>query len=209
MSDNTFDWEQAREKLNQLAAALAAAGEPSAEEAKQIMSQRARELAEASATFTAPARVREVVKFLLARETFALETKWVREVMRLGDVTPVPGAPPFLLGVMNLRGEILPLVDLRRFFRLEESPPSDTSRVLVLGESRPELGLVVDQVAAVVGLHEKELHASAVSVPSGAQEFLLGVTVDALLVLDGASLLSNSQLVVDEVESLSERGVDP
>ena len=88
----------------------------SPEQAKAVLDERARALARVPPAAPKASEVLEIATFALANEHYGVETRYVREVVRLADYTPLPGAPAFLVGVLNLRGEILALIDLRTFF---------------------------------------------------------------------------------------------
>ena len=106
------------------------------------MEERARRLARPAAEVRGSGDTLEIVVFGLASERYAVENRYVREVVRLADLAPVPGAPEFMAGVTNLRGEILAVVDLRRFFGVPARGITDTSRVVVLGADEAEFGVL-------------------------------------------------------------------
>lgn len=195
------DWTAVRERLARAQAATASALELSPERARAVMDERARLLARAQAVGPAPAEVLETLTFALGHERYALESKHVREVVRLVDFTPVPGAPEFLLGVMNLRGEILAIADLRKFFGVPKQGLTDLARVVVLGADRAELGVLADEAHELRVLSVAELLEPPGSVAGIGREYLLGVTKDALIVLDGARLLADPRLFIDQTEA--------
>jgi purine-binding chemotaxis protein CheW len=159
------------------------------------MDERARSLARAPERVPDAAEVFEVVTFRLAGERYAIEARHVRRVVRLEDPTPVPGTPEFLAGVINQRGEVLAVFDLRTLLGVGAGADAP-ERVLVLGDDRDEFGVVADTVQETVTLRIDE-----VLEPSGAaggRQYLHGVTSDALIVLDGAALLRDEQLVIDQ-----------
>ncbi|MBC7818113.1 MAG: purine-binding chemotaxis protein CheW [Planctomycetaceae bacterium] len=137
-----IDWPSVRERLNKATAATESALRVSPERAREIMDARARALARVQQAELDVGEVLEVATFALADERYAIETRFVSEVIRLADCTRVPGTPDFLLGVMNLRGEILSVIDLRKFLDLPARELSDQSRVVVLGGERPEFGVL-------------------------------------------------------------------
>src|SRR5262245_46166269 len=96
-----IDWQQVRRRLARAVAATEEASRLSPERARAVMEERARALARVPPAAARAADVLEVVIFALADELYAIETRHVREVSRLTDATPVPGAPDFLLGVLN------------------------------------------------------------------------------------------------------------
>jgi len=140
--------------------------------------------------------------FALASERYGIEVRFVREIARLLDYTPVPGVGDFVVGVTNLRGEILAVVNLRRFFGLSERGVTDLSRIVVLGDTRNELGILADQVHDIAALRDDEVLEPLASPSSAGRHHVRGVTKDALIVLDGAELLRDPKLYVDQSQDI-------
>jgi purine-binding chemotaxis protein CheW len=195
-----LDAQQIRERLAQVAAATEATQRLSAEQAQAVLQQRALTLARPAAVDACTADLLEVVVFRLGSETCALEARFVREVVRLGDCTPLPGAPSFVVGVVNLRGEVLVVFDLRAYFATGERPAADHGCILVLGEDRAEFGVLADEARDIAVLTPEAILEPPGSIPAAARECVRGVTRDALLVLDGAALLHDKRLYIDLVE---------
>ena len=85
-----------------------------------------------------------LVTFDLMGEEFGVPILDVREIILMSEVTPVPNAPSFVEGVINLRGQIIPIVDLRKRFRLQQKTEADKSRIVVVEVANSVLGLIVD-----------------------------------------------------------------
>ena len=136
--------------------------------------------------------------FALGTERYAVETEYVREVVRLADFSPVPRAPDFVLGVTNLRGEVLCLVDLRTLFDVSSKGLTDLSRIVVMGIERTEFGILVDETFEIARLRPDEIVPASESVAGVGREYLLGVTREALIMLDGAALLRDPRLYVNQ-----------
>jgi purine-binding chemotaxis protein CheW len=197
-----LDWKRARARLARALAATEESWRLTPERARAVLEERARRLTQAAAVPVAPAAVLEVVTFALGGEQYALETRYVREVVRLTDCTPLPGAPPFLLGVLNLRGDILAVLDLRSFFGVAGQAPTERSRVLVLGGERVEFGLLADAAHEVRALRADAVLEPPGSVAGAGREYVRGVTSEALIVLDGAVLLQDRRLFIDQDEGM-------
>ena len=140
----------------------------------------------------------EVVRFALANERYALETRHVLEIVRLTRFTPVPPAPDFILGVTNLRGEVLTILDTRRVFGLSVAGLTDLSRLLVIGDAAPDFALIADSVGSV-----EEMPASAFGPPPSAlpgerRRFVRAVGPEALVLIDGDALRDDASLYVDQ-----------
>lgn len=198
--DFSIDWARVRERLAHAQAAAAAPDELTPERARAVMDQRARVLARVPEPAPAPDTC-EVLTLALGAERYGIETTYVREVVRLANFTALPGAPEFVLGVTNLRGEILCIVDVRTFFAVPHAALTDLSRMIVLGTDAPEFGLLADRVDAMTKLRADDLLPVPASASGIAREYLRGVTRDALIVLDGAALLRDPRLFVDQRET--------
>jgi purine-binding chemotaxis protein CheW len=195
-----IDWQKLRERLARACAATEGSVRLSPERARAVMEERARTLARVPPRPPHAAEVLEIVTFALAGERYAVETRHVREVVRPAALTPVPGAPDFLVGLHNLRGDILAVFDLRRFFGVADREATDLSRVIVLGGERAEFGALADAVHEVTTLRIDEVHEPPASVGGAGRGYLRGVTAGALVVLDGAALLRDGRLFIDQAE---------
>jgi purine-binding chemotaxis protein CheW len=193
-------WLQVRQRLARAIAATEESLQLSPERARAVMEERARALARVPAEAPRAAEVLQIAIFTLADERYGIETRFVREVVRLADYTPVPGAPDFLLGVINLRGEIVAVIDLRKFLGVAPRGVTDLSRVLVLGGERAEFGLLADAAEEVLALRADEVHEPPGTVAGIGREYLRGVTTQALVVLDGGVLLQDGRLYIDQDE---------
>jgi purine-binding chemotaxis protein CheW len=194
----SIDWKQVRERLARVLTATEESLRLSPDRARAVLEERARALARVPPAVTRAAEVIEVVTFALANELYAIETRFVRGVVRLTDYTPLPGAPPFLVGVLNLRGDILAVMDLRTFFNVGGKGLTDLARVLVLGTERPEFGVLADAALEVRTLRIDDVLDAPSSVAGIGREYLRGLTQEALIVLDGAGLLQDKRLFIDE-----------
>jgi purine-binding chemotaxis protein CheW len=91
-----------------------------------------------------------LVTFFIGREEYGVEIASVQEIIRATDITPVPGAPAHVRGVINLRGKIIPVVNLRRRFGLEDAEESDAQRIVVTELRDKRIGMLVDSVSQVI-----------------------------------------------------------
>jgi purine-binding chemotaxis protein CheW len=193
-----FDWDAVRRRLEQAIRSTGQTDRLPPDRARAVLEERARALARPLQVAAPEAATLRLVTFGLANERYAIEARHVREVVRLTGYTPVPGAPDFLLGVMNLRGEVVAVLDLGKFLGAAARGVSDLSRVLVLGGDRPEFGVLADAAHDVVTLPADAIREPPPSVAGIGREYLLGVTADALVVLDAAVLLRDPRLFIDQ-----------
>jgi len=115
------------------------------------------------------------VTFTLADEHYALRAASVNEVLRHSEITPVPGAPSFVLGIINLRGDVVTVVDARRIFGLPDGEVSSQSRIVVIELDQYIVGVLVDRVTAVVDLSEDRIESAPNTGNEAANRFIHGV----------------------------------
>lgn len=192
------DWHAVRERLNGAAQAIAFSSANLKQHQAAAMQARTRELARIPPETGKRAELLELVTFRLSGESYALEARFVYEVMQLPQVTIVPRTPESLLGVINLRGEILAVFDFNRLFGLQSNIGEHTSRLIVLGESHPQFGFVADAVEQVKTIDPAELRSPAAPFASIRREVVCGVTADALVILNGQVLLDDERLIIEQ-----------
>lgn len=193
-----IDWPQIHARLAQAAASMREAMQPSAERAAILLKERARRLAKPLTAPRSSAAVLDLLTFTLTGELYGIETGHVQEVVRLAGVTPVPGVPKFVAGLFNLRGQVLVAFDIRPLFDLATKDVTDASRIVVCGNAWPDLGLLADAVHDVVRLPADDVLPNSLSEQSSAAHFVRGITRDAMIVVDGATLLADQRLFVDQ-----------
>jgi purine-binding chemotaxis protein CheW len=172
-------------------------------EARQILRERAIALARPqSISGTTQEGMLELVEFRLASERYAVESRFVQEVHPLRDLTPLPGTPPFVTGIVNVRGQILPVYDLKKQFNLPEHGLTDLHRVLHVRGHDLELGLLADIIVSVRVLDAADLQTSLATLTGIRADYLKGITNDRVVVLDLDRILSDPRIVVhDDVEN--------
>lgn len=179
------------------------------EETRAILEERARRLARPHPS-QAPVSRRGSVAFSLGGERFAIELPYVLHVDPLGSLTPVPGSPAFVVGVTAWRGQIVPVLELAKLLGLRSPGVTNLSRILVLGQEHPEVGLLADVVEGITHVDESTLtrstHSAPVNAPDGRFSSVVTGVVPAgpetgLIVLDGAALVRARPAQDDSKES--------
>jgi len=169
---------------------------------KVILRLRARQLARPPQSASPDAPSLEVLEFRLAQERYALEIRHVREVYPLKELTPLPCTPAFISGIVNVRGRIVPVLDLKKFFDLPETGLTDLHCVILLRSDDLDLGLLADVSVGVRSIPLESLQPSLPTLTGIRSEYLKGVTSDRLVVLDAARILADPKIIVqDEPEA--------
>lgn len=145
--------------------------------------------------------VQQLVVFSLANEEYGVAITQIQEIIRQPDITRIPGMPSFIEGVINLRGRIIPVIDLRKRFNLERVEMTDKTRVVVADAAGQTIGLVVDSVSEVVNLPQDQIDPIPPSIATIDSEYLSGVgKMDKRIVilLDLSKLLGDLERVAIE-----------
>jgi purine-binding chemotaxis protein CheW len=123
----------------------------------------------------APELMEHLVTFYLADEEYALDVRTVQEIIRMTDTTHVPRAPEFIKGVINLRGRIIPVVDLKRKLALGEVAPSRLARIVVVKVRERLIGLLVDGASQVLKIPVSAIDAAPEEILDVSASFIRGV----------------------------------
>jgi purine-binding chemotaxis protein CheW len=140
----------------------------------------------------------EIIEFTLAGESYGIESAFVREVYPLKDFTPLPGVPSFILGVINIRGQILPVVDLKIFLNLPEKGLGELNKVIILRDEHIEFGILADAINGTKVIYNEDVLPVPPTVSGIGQEYLNGVTKECLIILNAEKLLSDKNIVINE-----------
>jgi purine-binding chemotaxis protein CheW len=171
-------------------------------ETERILRGRAEALARPPRPVPAAGTMLEVLEFGLASERYAVETRHVEEVHPLRDLTPLPCTPAFIRGIVNVRGRILPVLDLKKFFDLPERGLTDLHRIIVVRGNELEVGLLADVIVGVRALTAGSLQPSLATLTDIRADYLRGVGPDRTVVLDLERILADPKIIVhEEVES--------
>lgn len=99
----------------------------------------------------------QVVSFQLANEIYGLDIMRVQEIILMGDITNIPEVPSYIRGLINLRGKVIPIVDLRKRFGLDACETTEYTRIIVVNAGETTLGVVVDAVSEVQRIKSGEI----------------------------------------------------
>jgi purine-binding chemotaxis protein CheW len=120
-------------------------------------------------------QVLQYVTFRLDDETYGIDVMQIQEVLRYTEIAPVPGAPDYVLGIINLRGNVVTVIDTRRRFGLADSEITDASRIVVMESANQVMGILVDSVAEVVYLKSSEIETAPNVGNEESAKFIQGV----------------------------------
>jgi purine-binding chemotaxis protein CheW len=145
----------------------------------------------------------QLVVFVLENEEFACNISDVREVLKMVRVTPLPRSIDFVEGVINLRGEVIPVIDLRKRFNLDDVERTDDSRIIIVEVESRMVGLIVDSVSEVIRMVNENIQDSPDQVAGRHTDLIMGVGKlgeRLLIILNLGKILSTEeQIALDDI----------
>jgi purine-binding chemotaxis protein CheW len=136
------------------------------------------------------------VIFRLDNETYGINVMQVQEILRYTEIAPVPGAPPYVLGIINLRGNVVTVIDTRLRFGLSETETSDQTRIVIIETENQVVGILVDAVAEVVYLRQSEIETTPNVGNEETAKFIQGVchkNEELLILVDLEKMMSDEE----------------
>jgi purine-binding chemotaxis protein CheW len=144
------------------------------------------------------------VTFQLEQETYGINVMQVQEVLRYSEIAPVPGAPSYVLGIINLRGNVVTVIDTRLRFGLQSTEITDNSRIVIIESEQQVIGILVDSVAEVVYLKSSDIDSAPNVGTDESARFIQGVSNregELLILVDLDKMLTDEEW--DEISRLS------
>lgn len=149
---------------------------------------------------------KQLVVFDLDSESYGVDIGAVREIIRMQEITRVPRTPEFVEGVINLRGKVIPVVDLRKRFGLNVGEESKDNRIVVVDIGGQDIGVVVDAVTEVLRIHASAIEPPSSVITNADSEYLLGIAKlddKMIILLELESVLSDKERDILLEESLA------
>ncbi|HBA66037.1 MAG TPA: chemotaxis protein CheW [Methylococcaceae bacterium] len=140
--------------------------------------------------------VMQWVTFRLGEEKYGINVMQVQEVLRVAEIAPVPGAPSYVLGIINLRGNVVTVIDTRNRFGLMSKETDDNSRIVIIETESHIIGILVDSVAEVVELRSSDIETAPNVGNEDTSRYIQGVTSrdnELLILVDLNKFLSDEE----------------
>ena len=192
------DWAEIRRRIDAIRCAIKQGFAPSPKQERGILHTRAQELAREPNAGVSASETLEAVEFDLASERYAFPLAQVREVSLLRELTPVPCTPAFVLGIINVRGEIRTVIDLKKFFDLPDAGITQLNKIILIQNGEMQLGILADAIRGVRRIPLGEMQPALPTLTNIRADYLLGITSDRLVVLDPLKILSDKRILVAE-----------
>ncbi len=140
----------------------------------------------------------EVLEFMLTSERYIIDSNFVTEVIPLKELTPLPCTPEFILGIINVSGRILAVINIKEFLNLPEKGITDLNRVILLKYQDIELGILVDEIIGNTHIYPDKLQATISTLKGIQNDYLEGITEDRLILLNMKKFLTDETIIINE-----------
>ena len=142
---------------------------------------------------------KQFIRFKVGSEVYGVPIDEVQEIIRKPEITPLPGSQSFIKGIINLRGHIIPVIDMRERLKAEQSQNNEASvRVIVTLINEKFIGLIVDSVSQVLVLKKSEIEEPPEIINGLAKEFIIGIgkTKEEMIIILKLSRILNAKEII-------------
>ncbi len=164
---------------------------------KEIMKNRAVQYARRT-TDTAALNQLSLIGFRLHPEIYAIDYAYVKEVRTVIEITAIPGTPNFIMGIINFRGNMLSVVNLKTFFGLKEKGLTEFNKLIIIGKGNFEFGIMTDGILGNIRLDQHKLNSPPLTLSESGAEFIKAVSSEGIILLDTEKILSSKKLSIQQ-----------
>lgn len=193
------NWDEIKMKVNFQNEAIEKGDILTPEEKRSILKSRAKALATEKQDEISKQDFIEIIEFRLGSENYAFETEYVREVYLLNNFTPIPGLPAFVVGIVNIRGQILSIIDLKSLFNLPLAGLGELNKIIILKNENMEFGVLADIIIGTHSVSLSSLNKSYAKMPGIGAEYLKGVSSEHLIILNAESILEDEKIIINQL----------
>lgn len=170
----------------------------SSEEKKIILKERAKLLMIKTKMEDLSSEQIEVLEFSISDERYAIDVENISEVIPLKEITHLPCTPNFILGIINVRGKIIAVVSLKKFFNLPEKGNGENKKIIIVRHRDIELGIMADEIMGCDEIFLNKLQGAVTTVSGILNDYIMGVTEERLIVLNIKTLLEHDRITINE-----------
>ena len=151
---------------------------------ERVLKERAKVLQKTKQENQATGEQFDGLEFLLSGERYALDSSYVNEVSRIKNLTTLPCTPPFVLGIIYNRGQIISVIDIKKFFNLPSKGITNLNRVIVVKYNEIEVGILADEIIGNTTVSLQLLQKELPALNKIAEDYIIGLSKERLIVLD-------------------------
>lgn len=149
---------------------------------------------------TEPEQVEErmtVLSFSVGGETYGVETQYVNRVNLIKNLTLLPGTPAFIAGIINVHGKIIPVIDIKIFFELENKENKISDKIIIISVDDADFGILAEEVQGLIEIPHSKIQPILPSLTGVREAFLKGVSDEQMVILDPRKMANDKNIVID------------
>lgn len=142
----------------------------------------------------------EVIEFNVNNEKYAFDIKYINEVFKPKKVTPLPCTPSFIIGIINFRGKILSVIDIRNFigFTNDIKGFNEVRQVIIVKVNEFEVGILVDNVSGYYSISVEEIQKNVLTLTEDRKEFIVGIARNSTMIIDIKNVMLSEKIIVND-----------
>ncbi len=140
----------------------------------------------------------KMLGFYLHPETYAIDYEYVKEVKTVHEVCTIPGTPDFIMGIINYRGKMLSVMNLKVFFGLNQKGLTEFNKLIILGKGNFQFGIMTDGIIGNTEIDELGLSNPPITVSGPGAKFIKAVSQDGIIIIDTKKLINSEQIIVKQ-----------
>ncbi|MDP1809449.1 MAG: chemotaxis protein CheW [Actinomycetota bacterium] len=168
------------------------------EQVQNVLTTRATVLAQTPGLADEGRTLAQYVTFDLGSERYAVDVAFIEEIQPLKELTLIPCTPDFVVGAVNIRGGILPVIDVKKFFGIPEAGIADLNKVLVIRIGEMHFGILADTVEEVLDLADEDIEPQLATLSGAQEESIKGVSKSRVIILDIEALVNDRRMIIHQ-----------
>ncbi len=165
---------------------------------QKIFKERALKLRQEQPKVESRGRTISVLSFYLADEKYALESDYVERVLALKRFTDLPCTPDYILGIINIKGNIIAIVDIKKLFNLPDKGITNLNRVIILDHGGINFGILTDEIIGREEVELSELQGKLPNIAGIKSTLIRGITKERLIIINTGELFNDPRIIINE-----------
>lgn len=164
----------------------------------EILRNRAESIANANKVVTIDEELVNIIEFELGKETYAIETLYLKEVTSSEKIYDLPCTPNYIFGVINLRGKIVTIIDLKKYLKLNYKGINDLTSIIIVEFNETLVGFVADKIIGIKNISRGNIQKTKPKLQNIKESFLIGITGETVIILDIIELLEDKSILIED-----------
>lgn len=192
------DWKTIAEKISKAKEAVKTDHDKTSDENFEILRKRAEDLAHFEDKSKADIEQISVLEFILGQEKYAIKTENLKEIIESNQITEIPCTPAYIYGVINIRGKIVTVIDLKKYLKLDYVGINDRSSIIVAMFEDNLVGIVADMVTGIKTIEVSDIQKTTPTLKNIKDSYVHGITSDTIIILEIDRILSDNAILVND-----------